>query len=193
MEDEGCTLWNLNSSNETYCDTVAYIGERSIQHIRLESSSSNIVTNFEERIMCPYDTVKYSICGYIKTQNGANVTIQVRYSEDRAGWYDLGTEDLGVQIYGDTPWTFYHHELTIPNGTRYFDIRLYSGIPNSDTAFSWFDNVSIIRWDEWADYDIAESIPTPNDYYFLQVQSFDNSEDVIVHYTETGYGKENIS
>jgi poly-gamma-glutamate synthesis protein (capsule biosynthesis protein) len=188
MEDEGCTLWNLNSSKEGYCDSVAYKGDRSIQHLRLESSSYNIVTNFEERIICPSDTIKYSLCGYIKTRNGANVTIEVRYSEDRSGWNILGTENIGVQIFGDTPWTFYHQELTIPEGTGFFDIRLNSGIPSSDSAFSWFDNVSLIRWDEWADYSVSESIPTPNDYYFLQLKSSDNSGDAIVNYTETGYG-----
>ena len=192
MEDEGCTLWNLNSSKETYCDTAAYTGNRSIQHIRLSSSSYNIVTNFEERIICPSDTFKYSLSGYIKTQNGANVTIEVRYSEDRDGWNILGTENIGVQIYGDTPWTFYHQELTIPDGTRFFDIRLNSGVPDSESAFSWFDNVSLICWNNWAEYDISESIPTPNDYYFLQLKSSDNSGDVIVNYTETGYGEGHI-
>ena len=192
MEDEGCTLWNLNSSNESYCDTVAYLSDRSIQHIRTSNSSSNIVTNFEARIICPTDTIKYSLCGFIKTQNGANVTIEIRYSEDRYGYYILGTENIGTQIYGDTPWTFYHQELTIPEGTKYFDVRVYSGIPNSGTAYSWFDNVGIVRWDEWADYDVAQSIPTPNDYYFLQAKSSDNSDDVIVNYSETGYGEDHV-
>ncbi|MCD4698707.1 MAG: hypothetical protein K8S16_20950, partial [Bacteroidales bacterium] len=53
--------------------------------------------------------------------------------------------------------------------------------------FSWFDNVSVIRWDGWADYDVSQSIPTPNDYYFLQVKSSDNSEDVVVNYSEAAY------
>lgn len=190
MEDEGCTLWNLNSSNETYCDTASHIGERSIQHIRTSGSSSNIVTNFEERIICPTEDQKYSLCGYIKTQNGANVTIEVRYSEDRDGWYVLGTENIGAQISGDTPWTYYAHELTIPEGTGFFDIRVNSGVPASGMAISWFDDIHLIRWDDWADYDVAQSIPTPNDYYFLQINSAYNFENVTVNYSETNYETE---
>jgi len=192
MEDEGCTLWNLNSSKESYCDTVACMGGRSIQHIRLASSSYNIVTNFEERIICPSDSINYSLCGYIKTQNGANVTIEVKYYEGRSGIGSLAVENIGVQIFGDTPWTFYHKELTIPAGTKFFDIRVNSGVPNSDTAFSWFDNVSLICWDEWADYNISQSIPTPNDYYFIQVKSSDNSDDITVLYSETNFWEHSI-
>jgi len=192
MEDEGCTLWNLNSPNETYCDSAAFKGERSIQHIRNANSPSNIVTNLEDRIILRYDSLKYSLCGYMKTQNGANVTIEIKYYEARTSFIPLDEENIGVQINGDTPWTFYHKELTIPEGTMCFDIRVNSGVPNSDTAFSWFDNVSVIRWDGWADYDVSQSIPTPNDYYFLQVKSSDNSEDITVNYTETGYGSDHI-
>ncbi|MDB4304242.1 hypothetical protein N9934_05590, partial [Desulfosarcina sp.] len=184
--------WNLNSSNESYCDTVAFLGERSIQHIRTSSNSSNIVTNFEERMVLPVETSKYSLCAYIKTQNGANVTIQIRYYKYRTLNILLDTENIGTQINGDSPWTYYHQELTIPEGTKYFDIRVYSGIPNSGTAYSWFDNVSVIRWDEWDDYDVSKSIPTPNDYYFLQAKSSESYENIVINYTETGYGVDHI-
>jgi poly-gamma-glutamate synthesis protein (capsule biosynthesis protein) len=187
MEDEGCTLWNLNSSKESYCDTVSYSGERSIQHIRLPNNSFNIVTNMEERIILPADDTRYTLYGFIKTRNGANVTIQIRYYESRSAFTYLDTEDIGTQINGDSPWTLYHQELTIPTGAKFFDIRLNSGVPGSDTAFSWFDNVGLIRWDEWAGYDISQSIPVPNDYYFLQVKSPDDTGDVIVNYSETGF------
>jgi hypothetical protein len=188
MEDEGCTLWNLNSANENYCDTSAFSGERSIQHIRTSSSTSNIITNFEERIICPSNAEKYSICGNIKTQNGANVTIEIRYHTDRTGVVPLGTENIGVQIDGDTPWTFYHRELTIPAGTKFFDIRLSSGIPSSGSAYSWFDNVGVIRWDGWVDDEISQAIPTPNDYYFIQVKSSDYSGDITLNYSEAVQG-----
>jgi len=193
MEDEGCTLWNLNSSKETYCDTVANEGQRSIQHIRTEYNSSNIVTNFEEKIICPDDDIRYSLGSFIKTKNGSDVTIQIRYYETRSSYIPLETENVGSLISGDTPWTYYHKELTIPDGTNYFDIRLYSAVPSSDTAFSWFDDVSLISWEAWADYDITQTIPTPNDYYFLQVNSPDNPGNIVINYSETGYGQDHIN
>jgi poly-gamma-glutamate capsule biosynthesis protein CapA/YwtB (metallophosphatase superfamily) len=188
MEDEGCTLWNLNSDNENYCDTSSFSGERSIQHIRTSNSSSNIITNFEERIICPSNTVKFSLCSYIKTKNGADVTIEIRYHSDRTGIVPLNTENIGVQIFGDTPWTFYHRELTIPAGTKFFDIRMSSGIPNAGTAYAWFDNISLIRWDDWTAYEISQAIPTPNDYYFIQVKSPEYSDAITLNYSEAVYG-----
>ncbi len=185
MEDEGCTLWNLNSNDENYCDTVAFEGERSIQHRRDAGTSSNIVTNFEERIICRSDIINYSLCGFIKTLNGANVTIEIKYYENRISGYPLGEENIGVSVNGDTPWTFYHKELTIPGGTEFFDIRLNSNVPNSGTAFSWFDNVSLVSWDNWGEYDISQAIPIPNDYYFIQVKSQQNLDEVVLNYSET--------
>ncbi len=185
MEDEGCSLWNLNSDDENYCDTVSFAGECSIQHRRDAGTSSNIVTNFEERIICRSDDINYSLCAYIKTQNASDVTIEIKYYVDRISNYSLGMENIGVWIDGDTPWTFYHKELSIPNGTKFFDIRLNSNVPNSGTAFSWFDNVNLISWDSWGAFDIGQAIPAPNDFYFLQIKSPQNSDEIVVNYSET--------
>jgi poly-gamma-glutamate capsule biosynthesis protein CapA/YwtB (metallophosphatase superfamily) len=185
MEDEGCTLWDLNNVNESYCDTMAIAGMRSLQHFRNENSPFNLVTNFEQRILCPSDTINYSLCGYIKTMNGAGVTIEVNYYQDFELGVPIGTENIGVEINGDTPWTFYHKQLTVPPGTGYFDIRLNSNVPQSGEAYSWFDNVSLISWDEWGEYDVTDAIPTPNDYYFIQLRASQNMDKIVVYYTET--------
>ena len=187
MEDEGCTLWNLNSNDENYCDTVAFAGQRSIQHRRDAGMPSNIVTNLEKRIICRTDTVKYSLCGYIKTQNGKNVTIKVVYYEDRETEFPLGDETVGTLVNGDTPWTFYHKQLTLPYGTKFFDIKLVSKVPVSGTAYSWFDNVGIIRWNNWGAYGLGASVPAPNDYYFLQVKTSQNTDEIAVDYSLTDY------
>lgn len=184
MEDEGCTLWDLNNIHEKYCDTVAFKGERSLQHTRDDNSPYNLVTNFEHRILCQSDTMSYSLAAYIKTQNGADVTIEIQYFQNFEGGYPIGNENIDVLVNGDTPWTFYHKELTIPAGTQFFDIRLNSNIPQSGTALSWFDNVSLIRWDNWDEYEILEPIPIPNDYYFLQAKSSHGSDEIAVNYSE---------
>jgi len=192
MENEGCTLWYLNNANEIYCDTSSYSGQRSLQHKREANSPYNLVTNLEQRIVCPSDTLKFSICGYIKTMNGSAVTIEVQYFQDQEGGIQLGEENIGTSINGDTPWTFYHHNLTIPAGTEFFDIRLVSGIPNSGTAFSWFDNVSLVCWENWTDPEIAASIPWPNDYYFLQIKSDQNPGEITVKYSETVFNESTV-
>ncbi len=185
MEDEGCTLWDLNNMHEKYCDTVAFTGARSLQHRRDDNAPYNLVTNFENRIICQSDSVQYSLCGYIKTQNGADVTIEVMYYENFEGGFAIGSESIGTLVNGDTPWTFYHKQLTIPAGTEFFDIRLNSHIPNAGTALSWFDDISLIRWANWDEYAIGQAIPIPNDYYFLQAKSSQNLDEITLSYTET--------
>jgi len=185
MEDEGCSLWNLNSADETYCDTVTYSGQRSIQLRRESNAPSNIVTNFEQRIICRSDTLNHSLCGFIKTLNGKGVTIEIQYFDDRENPVPIGEENLGMTVSGNKPWTFYHHELTIPSGTAFLDIRLNSNVPNSGTSYAWFDNVSLICWDDWIVFEEANTIPAPNDYYFLQIKSELSGGDVGVSYLET--------
>jgi poly-gamma-glutamate synthesis protein (capsule biosynthesis protein) len=187
MEDEGCTLWNLNSGNETWCDTTSVAGNRSIQHIRYSSSPDNVVTNLEKTIISRSSSLKHTLTAYIKTLNAENVTLEVQYFSDRTGYYLLGSQNIGVLVDGTTPWTLYHKELTIPAGTNFFDIRLVSDVPDSGTAYSWFDNVGIICWNAWDQYEIAETIPTPNDFYFLQLKSDHNPGETVIAYTETVY------
>ena len=47
FEDEGSSLWNLNSINEMIQDSVVRRGEAALLQIRSESSPDNIVTNRE--------------------------------------------------------------------------------------------------------------------------------------------------
>lgn len=187
MEDEGCTLWNLNSADETYCDTVAYSGQRSIQLRRESGAPYNIVTNFEQRIICRSDTLSFTLCSYIKTLNGKGVTIQIQYFADRENPVPLGDENLGTTISGTTPWAFYHHNLEIPPGTEFFDVRLNSNVPNSGTSFAWFDNVSLICWDDWESFTESQAIAAPNDYYFLQVKSDSYDGEIGLSYVETEF------
>lgn len=187
MEDEGCSLWNLNNEDESYCDTAAFEGNRSISHRRDESAPLNIVTNLENRIICRSDSSEYSLCGTIKTLNSHNVTIEIQYFADRTGYDMLGEDNIDTLINGDSDWTFYYKNLTVPQGTRFFDIRLSSGVPDSGEALSWFDNVRLIRWDDWGKYETGEAIPIPNDYYYLQVKSPDAQPQVAVNYSETTF------
>lgn len=189
MEDEGCTLWNLNSVDENYCDTVAYEGSRSIQLRRTSGASGNIITNFEQRIICPSASTAFTLYGFIRTQNGSNVTIEVQYFQNRTGGSPIATENIGVRVNGDTPWTFYHTQLTVPAGTNFLDIRLNSGRPASGTSFAWFDNVGLIQWEAWNAFDVNEAIPVPNDYYFLQARSGFDGEEIVMHYRETVFNE----
>ncbi len=189
FEDEGCSLWNVNSSDEWYDSTEVYAGNRSLCHRRYPDSGDNIITNFEKRIKCYSDTTSYSLYGHIKTQNGAEVTVEIRYYYSRFGSYYLGSDDIGEWISGDSEWTFYHNELTLPTSTHFFDIRLNSNCPDTGVAYSWFDNVGIIEWTAWQPADMPVNITNPNDYYFIQIKTDTQEEYAFITYTETNYGE----
>ncbi len=186
FEDEGCTLWNVNSDDEWYDDTEAYEGVYSLRHRRFPYSGDNIVTNLERRIK-NYEAANHSLHGYIKTQNGSDVTIEIRYYSTRWAANPVGSEDIGVHITGDTDWTYFHKELDVPYNGNYFDIRASSDCPADGEAFSWFDNIGIIQWEEWQDFDYSENFINPNDYYYLQIRTNSFTQNAIISYTETNY------
>ncbi len=184
MEDEGSTMWQFYDSDEGYCDTTAYQGSRSIQHKRNSSSFYSIETYLQGKIKRRSTDLKYSLTGYIKTQNGKDVTINIKYYESNNDYYPIGEENIGINVNGTTPWTYYHKQLIIPNNTKYFNIVLESGVPNSGAAYSWFDNVRLICWDEWCN-SIGQNITFPNNYYYIQAKTNSGLGDISINYTET--------
>jgi len=185
-EDEGCTLWNLNSNDEWYDDTEAYEGEYSICQRRYPSSGDNIITNIEKLIK-RYANQGFMLHGYIKTQNGKDVTIEVRYYYNRYYGSYISQENIGTHIDGNTNWTFYYQELDVPDNCNFFDIRLNSDCPETGEALSWFDNIGIIEWSEWKDFDFNEEIKNPNDYYYLQIKANSEVNNALINYSETNY------
>ena len=93
MEDEGFTLWNINSDWENFDDSVSFRGERSIAQIRTSNMGDNVVTNLEKRLLVRSEN-DYSIHGWIKTENGEGVTMEVRCYSGRSGGFNLATESL---------------------------------------------------------------------------------------------------
>ena len=193
MEDEGASLWNLNSNDEFFDENEFYEGRRSICLKRDSTNYNNIETNLEKVIKKYYDT-PHSLHGYIKAENGADITIEVKYYYNRYGSL-LGTEDLDIDISGDMDWTFFSKELDIPSDTRYFDILLISNPPDEGVSNVWFDNIGIINWTEWQFADNSNmpiDISTPNDYYFTQLRSETFNETVEMLYSEKYYGTHTI-
>ncbi|MBN2461745.1 MAG: CapA family protein [Candidatus Cloacimonetes bacterium] len=186
FENEGCTLWDINSSHEWYDDEEFYEGERSLCQRRYSYSGDNIITNLEQRLR-RYGS-EYSLQGYIKTQNGSGVTIEVRYYETRySSWY-ISDDDVGTSINGDTDWDFYYLNLEVPENCSFFDIRCSSDCPDDGVAYAWFDNIGLIEWTDWAEYFPGVTTTTPNDFYYLQIRSSTGFPTATVDYTERNYG-----
>jgi poly-gamma-glutamate capsule biosynthesis protein CapA/YwtB (metallophosphatase superfamily) len=178
FEDEGSSLWNVNSNYEWLDEEVSYEGEQSLKHERTPSSPDNIITNLEKRLKIKSNKA-HSIHGYLKTENGADVTIEIRFYTSRSGSQYLSTEDIGVHLSGNNDWEYFSNKVEVPEEAKYFDIRLNSNIPNTGTAHSWFDNVGVVEWESWVQNEnqFGISLAYPNDYNYYQVKKSIPDED----------------
>ena len=167
FENEGSSLWNVNSENEMVQDSIYRRGGNALLHIRSSDSPNNIITNLEDRF--PYDNqFQHTIHGFIKTKNSKNVTIEARLAIGRTG-ESLFTSSMGDSISGTSSWQKYWGNVPINQEAEFFDIRANSDIPDSGFAYSWFDDIGLIEWDTLqliTEYPI--SIIYPNDYDYIQ-------------------------
>ena len=182
MEDEGFTLWNINSDWENFDDSVSFRGERSIAQIRTSNMGDNVVTNLEKRLLVRSEN-DYSIHGWIKTENGEGVTMEVRCYSGRSGGFNLATESL-APVDGYTEWTYKYKNFSPPEQTNFIDFRLSSDVPEDSTAYSWFDDAGLIEWSDWMSMS-DNHIDAPNDYSFIQIKNDEQLSEIIVPYVET--------
>ena len=168
FEDEGSSLWNLNSDSETLQDSIFRRGETGILHVRYANSPDNLVTNLEDRI--PFNNQhQHTIHGFIKTENAKNVTLEIRCAAGRSG-ESLFTASMEDSVSGSSTWKRYWGDVPYHQDAEFFDIRMNSDIPDSNISYSWFDDVGLIEWDTLeliSGYPI--SIPHPNDYDYIQL------------------------
>ncbi len=168
FENEGSTLWNLNSESEVLQDSIFRRGSMGLLHIRTQDSPDNIVTDLEERIPF-YKEFSHTLHGTIKTNNAKNVTLEARFYEGRTG-ESLSTTSINDSISGNTGWQKYWDEIPIQEEANFFNIRMNSDVPDSGYSYSFFDDVGFIQWDSLvsiSEYPIA--IPHPNDFEYIQL------------------------
>ncbi len=185
FEDEGCSLWDINSNDE-YFDTLAFRNERSLCQHR-SAGFASINTNLEKRLELYSDSDNYTLYGYIRTENADNSTIKCRLYETRSYSYSLGDRTIGTTISGNSDWKFYYNNFTPITGTKYIDLRLESDGPVSGDGYSWFDDVGIIHWSDWKTFNPSDEIANPNDYYWLQIKTNNATTGADVVYKETKY------
>jgi hypothetical protein len=185
FEDEGCTMWLLDHPDEFYDDNIFYAGTRSLCHFRSQQNVT-LTTHFENRLPCYSDTAGYTLCGYIKTDNGNNAEVRIRFYQSRTSGYFLGSETTG-EINGTNDWAFYYKNFTPANGTNFIDVRLRSEGPQTGDGYTWFDNVGVVEWNEWLPLSAATTITTPNDYYWVQIRTDVETYNAQLSYEERIY------
>ncbi|MBT3589789.1 MAG: hypothetical protein HN514_03465 [Candidatus Marinimicrobia bacterium] len=187
FENEGSTLWNINSSDEFIDNSQSRLGSQSLHHIRNWDDPEIIITNLEEAL--PLNPEKsFSMAGYIKTNNGSNVKLQSRFWDNRFQ-SPIQTLSMTNSINGTHDSQYYWQNMELPENVKYFNLRAYSGLPETDIGYSWFDQLSFIEWDEWQS---ASSLPldfqNPNDYYFIQIRTSGEQLNGVIDLVETAYG-----
>lgn len=185
MEDEGSTLWLLDQAGEGY-DTVAYRGRRSMRQVRSQGSSA-ITTNLEDRLVCYSDSTGYTLCARLATQNAESAGAAVEFYGSRTGGSPLGSGDLGTRVSGTTDWTFYYNNFTPAANTQYFDVGLTSKAPAAGDGNAWFDDVSLIEWEDWQPLSGPTSIQHPNDIYWVQIRADAATDSATFSYEETDF------
>lgn len=183
FENEGSSLW----APSTYETDAPFDGLRSA---KLSANATYIVSSTIPKKCKWYDnTVKYTLHGWVKTDNASYANIVIRYYSNRTSGGSIGSENISDGILGTSDWTYYHKELTIPANAYYYDIRI-TLTAGTSAATAWFDNVGLIEWTDWNETNAFSDIAWPNDYYFLQGRSSSALKSFCVSLVEKSFSHE---
>ena len=168
FENEGSSLWNLNSQYEELQNDVRRRGRSAVAHTLTPNTPDNIITNLEDRF--PFNNAKnHTVHGYIKTENGNDVALQIRLAGSRSSG-TLLTASIDGPFPGENDWLYYWGEAPTHEDANFFDIRMNSDIPDTGIAKSWFDDVGLVQWDSIETFDgFPINIQYPNNFNYIQL------------------------
>ncbi len=180
FEDEGSSLWDVSAFSTT--DVVDGLRSAVVAPANGQTSTATI----KKRCKWYDNTRKYTLHGWIKTVNASNANILIRYYNSRTSGL-LSSDTITANISGNTEWTWFSKELTIPSNAWYYDIRLTCSNNSGGTVQALFDNVGLIEWTPWTQFSALNSVPNPNNYYWMQVLTSENPKSLSLRFTEQRY------
>ncbi len=186
FESEGSTEWALNDSGTAINGSAFLYGYRSLQH-QLNTNSSDASTRLENRHPIEADS-SYSLHGFLHGENSNNAEIQIAYYTSRYSSYPLNIENAGAALSGNFDWQMHSNQLNIPGNANYFDIRIISSPPDTGIGRTWFDDTGLIEWMPWRTWQSFQSITNPNDFYYIQIRTFQTVNTAEITFDETVYG-----
>lgn len=193
--DEGYHMWNLNSSYEWIDENEFQEGGHSLVLHRSDQTPGNINTLMKAHL--PADSLRYSLSGWMKTENAVDASLSLRFYNSRYNWTPLSTEDV-CQVDGDSDWTFYSRDiyqpdLRPPSHWRYLNVRCNLDRPVVGDAYAWFDDLKIVEWLPWHAAALPLDVPFPNNFRFVQIRVPIEAVSVTVNYEETSLIDSNLS
>lgn len=188
QEEEGHHMWNLNSGDEWLDDTIYWEGSHSLALHRSHDAGDNVVTLLYRHL--PSDSLRYSLNGWMKTENANHAKFSIRFYEHRYTWDPIETIDMGPPVDGTTDWTWYSRNLVAPEPeapghVRYLNIRCNLDVPASGDAYAWFDDLRVVEWLPWCPLELPVDVPFPNNFRFVQIRVPYEASTVTVMYEET--------
>ncbi|HHE47289.1 MAG TPA: hypothetical protein ENL08_06285, partial [Bacteroidetes bacterium] len=184
MESEGALIWNYNSAREGVDSVVVHGGARS-SFINLPARSQDYITDLIQRIPVNGVDDRLTLCGWLHTENASNAGLAVRYYSYRYSndpRYISGNQDVERRLQGDNDWTYLWDRLVIPENTGFLNVRWQLYGPEDGQGWLQADDIELIRWDEPGDFERGLSIDSPNDLYYLQVETPREVDEVRVTY-----------
>ncbi len=179
IEKEGATPWNLNSSYERYDSVTYHGGQRSIGLNRSGGGSNSVSTNLVYRQVYPLGN-NCTISGWMRGQNGRNITLQFEFYDARSGGHFLDSLAIGGAMNGTFNWTRVWQDLIPPDHGYCYDIKARLLSPNTGTGYAWFDDLALVRWESW--HTASSTLPFPSNISYVQVRAPLNSISAIVSY-----------
>jgi poly-gamma-glutamate capsule biosynthesis protein CapA/YwtB (metallophosphatase superfamily) len=186
FEDEGCSLWEIDSQDEWYDSTQSLKGLRSFCQKRT-AGQTPIYTNLEERILFYSDTSVYTLYSYIKTDVPASSGVAIQFYTTRTAYTPFASVEINSDITSFDRWKLFTADFNLPSNARFINLRLRTNSPQSGTAYSRFDNTGVIEWTSWENFTPYTQFSYPNDYYWIQIRNNNELLNGILHYTETSF------
>lgn len=181
FEDEGTAYW----APPQYSTTDTFDGARSA--LLVASGTSAVTCTIPDRCKWYDNTKKYTLHGWMKTNNVTSANFLIRYYSSRTTGTAMFTENVSTAVSGSTDWTYYYKELTIPANAYYYDIRLTVSGP-SGSAYALFDNIGLIEWTEYSLANSLADIPWPNNYYWMQAKTVEDAKSLSIYLNEKSFG-----
>ena len=122
----------------------------------------------------------YSLAGWVRTENAGNTTIEASFWTDRSGGNAISQPAINVPLTGTNDWTYVSGDLSIPEQTNFFNVRLSLYPPASEMGYAWFDDVYLVQWEDWQTS--PAQIPFPGNLNFVEIRTATEENQVIIHY-----------
>lgn len=190
FEDEGASLWDVNTADEWYDETESVAGTRSLALRRSESDGVAAGTDLDRHLPCDA-TREHSALGWMKGANAYGANVLVRFYPERNAGSPVSSEALGPALDGTVDWFDQWIDLTTPAEGNWFELRCTLDPPPGAIAHAWFDELKFVEWEPWQPGGSDVDVPHPGNLRFVQFRSANPAlTEATLVYEETRYAED---